>query len=217
MEDKPKISVIIPVFNVEKYLRECLDSICAQTFTNWECICVDDGSTDNSLAILAEYAANDSRFRIIHREHANAGACRNAGLDVARGKFLSFLDSDDVFAPRMLEFHVKAIEKYNADVSICGMAKYRDGEKMPLLVNAIAEKFESYYENPAQNLDIYGKWNGRAWDKLFNAEFVLRYSIRFQEIRSTNDMRFTYTALALADKVVFLNGALIAHRLNSTS
>ncbi len=213
----PKISIIIPVYNVEKYLKECLDSVCAQTFTDWECICVDDGSTDSSPKILDEYAIKDSRFRIIHREHSNAGACRNTGMDVAKGEYYSFLDSDDVFAPKMLEFHLKTIVKNEADISVCKMIRYRDGEELPSLASKTTKKFESYYDTPAQSIDIYEKWNGRAWDKLFKAKLISEYSIRFQEIRSTNDMRFTYTALSLSKKVVCIDSVLIAHRLNPTS
>ena len=97
MNDTPTISIVMPVYTVASYLRDCLDSVRAQTFTDWECICVDDGSTDDSPDILDEYAAKDKRFRVVRREHSNAGACRNAGLDLARGEFLSFLDSDDMF------------------------------------------------------------------------------------------------------------------------
>ena len=207
----------MPVYNVEKYLRECLDSVCAQTFTDWECICVDDGSTDSSSTILSEYAEKDKRISVICREHTNAGACRNAGMDVAKGEYFSFLDSDDIFASRMLELHLKSIVKFGADISICNMVAYRDKEKIPLLDNRTTKKCEFCYDSPASNIDIYEKWNGRAWDKLFNAKFIIDHSIRFQEIRSTNDMRFTYTALALSNKVVCINYELIAHRLNPKS
>lgn len=96
MSSLPKISIIVPVYNVEKYLRCCLDSIVAQTFTDWECICVDDGSPDNSGKILDEYAAKDNRFVIIHKENGGVSSARNVGLDIARGEWISFVDSDDI-------------------------------------------------------------------------------------------------------------------------
>ena len=91
----PKISVIIPVYNVEKYLRECLDSLLNQTFKDIEIICVNDGSTDGSLNILNEYASKDSRFIIINQNNQGLSAARNNGLNVAKGDYVAFLDSDD--------------------------------------------------------------------------------------------------------------------------
>lgn len=98
-----KISVIIPVYNVEKYLRECLDSVVNQTFKDIEIICVDDGSTDKSLEILQEYKRKDDRFVILQQRHSGAGAARNYGLKLAEGKYIQFLDSDDYFEPTLLE------------------------------------------------------------------------------------------------------------------
>ena len=94
-----KVSVIIPVYNVEPYLKQCMDSVVGQTLKDIEIICVDDGSTDGSLDILKEYATEDSRIQIIEQKNAGAGAARNNGMRHATGKYLSFLDSDDFFEP----------------------------------------------------------------------------------------------------------------------
>lgn len=115
----PVVSVIIPVYNQEKYLRKCLDSVCNQSLQNIEVICVNDGSTDNSKEILENYAKQDSRIHILSQKNQGAGAARNLGMQVARGKYLSFLDSDDIFEPLMLETMVRAIEKDDADVLVC--------------------------------------------------------------------------------------------------
>lgn len=96
-------SIIIPVYNVAPYLRECLDSVLAQTFTDWEAICIDDGSTDGSGAILDEYAAKDKRFRVIHQKNAGVGAARNLGIDTAGGEYVTFLDGDDAYDRSWLE------------------------------------------------------------------------------------------------------------------
>ena len=111
-----KVSVIIPVYNVEPYLKQCMDSVVGQTLKDIEIICVDDGSTDNSLDILREYAAEDSRIQIIEQKNAGAGAARNNGMRYATGKYLSFLDSDDFFEPRMLEKAYDLAEKDQADL-----------------------------------------------------------------------------------------------------
>lgn len=99
----PKFSIIIPVYNVAPYLRECLDSVLVQTFTDWEAVCVDDGSTDESGAILDEYGRRDSRFVVIHQLNGGEGAARNTGLAVAKGEWICFLDSDDIFRSDALE------------------------------------------------------------------------------------------------------------------
>lgn len=107
-----KFSIIIPVYNVDPYLRECLDSVLSQTFSDWEAICVDDGSTDGSGAILDEYAEKDARFRVIHQKNAGVSAARNVALDCARGEWIGFLDADDVWASIALQSTVGVLKKY---------------------------------------------------------------------------------------------------------
>ena len=119
-----EISVIVPVYNSEKYLKQCLDSIVGQTFKDIEIICVNDGSTDSSSQILAEYASKDDRFVIINQENGGAGKARNTGLDASRGKYLSFLDSDDFFESTMLEKAYKKIEQDNSDFVVYNSDQY---------------------------------------------------------------------------------------------
>lgn len=111
-----KISVVIPVYNAERFLRHPLESVLAQTHSDWECICVDDGSTDGSGAILDEYAAKDARFRAIHQPNGGEGAARNAGMDVATGELVAFLDADDAWHPDALKLVAETREKTGADV-----------------------------------------------------------------------------------------------------
>ena len=91
----PKVSIILPVYNVEKYLSQCLDSIVNQTLKDFECICINDGSPDNSLAILKEYASKDSRIKIINQENKGQSSARNVGMNFSKGKYIAFIDSDD--------------------------------------------------------------------------------------------------------------------------
>lgn len=108
----PLFSIVIPVYNVAPYLRECLDSVLAQTFANWEAICIDDGSTDEGGAILDEYAANDGRFRVIHQTNSGVSAARNAGLKFIRGDWFLFLDADDVLRPQALSNFESVLRKH---------------------------------------------------------------------------------------------------------
>ena len=115
---KPKISIIIPVYNVEKYLKRCLDSVLNQTFTDWEAICVNDGSPDNSDKILAEYAARDKRFKIVNKTNGGLSDARNAGLKKASGKYILYLDSDDCIHPQTMEILNFFADKNNAEMVV---------------------------------------------------------------------------------------------------
>ena len=115
----PKVSIIVPVYKVEQYLRRCLDSIVAQTFTDWECILIDDGSPDKSGDICDEYAERDGRFRVIHQENKGVSAARNAGLDAARGEWIGFVDSDDWVENNFIELLYLSACESGADIVGC--------------------------------------------------------------------------------------------------
>lgn len=117
------ISVIIPVYNAENYLKRCLDSVINQTYKNLEIILIDDGSTDNSGEICDEYAKTDNRIKVIHKENGGVSQARNEGLRVATGEYIGFLDSDDFILHNMYENLIKQLELNDADISICGFAK----------------------------------------------------------------------------------------------
>ena len=209
----PKVSVTIPVYNVEKYLRECLDSVCAQTFTDWECICVDDGSTDSSPSILDEYAAKDKRFTIIKREHSNAGACRNAGLDIAKGEYLSFLDADDVFASRMLENMLRIAEEYGPDIVVCSKMDFSLAEQLNAFYLKAKERHSvEILHKPAETINIFERWMGWAWDKLFKRVQVIKYGFKFQECPANNDLSFVFSMLSVARSIVEVREVFVAHR-----
>jgi len=114
---RPKISIIIPMYNVEKYLCRCLDSVLNQTFTQWQAICVDDGSPDNSGKIAEEYAARDKRFVVVHKENGGLSDARNAGFPYATGKYIMYLDSDDFIHPQTMEIAYNIAEKNKSDIA----------------------------------------------------------------------------------------------------
>lgn len=118
----PKVDIIIPVYNVERFLRRCLDSVVSQTFTDWRAICVDDGSTDGCAAILDSYAAADQRFEVIHKENGGLSDARNCGMDAARAEYVMFVDSDDLIHPQTLEIALGLARRDGSDV----VSWYRD-------------------------------------------------------------------------------------------
>lgn len=210
-----RVSVIIPVHNAERYLRACLDSVLAQTFRDFEVICVDDGSTDGSAAILAEYAEKDSRVRVVTGPKTDAGAARNAGYAASSGECMLFLDADDVFAPTLVEALVRGIETSCADVAICRYESFPDGCRLP----PFSRKTGSWrtIETPTSSVDIFRRWMGWSWDKLIRRSLIERYALRFQEIAASNDLAFVFAAVSLAQRIAETDAVLVAHRLHAGS
>ena len=120
--EKPLLSIIVPVYDVERYLPKCIDSILAQTFTDFELILVEDGSPDGCPALCDAAAARDARIRVLHQKNGGLSAARNAGLDVARGEWIGFVDSDDYIAPEMYEALYQAVQSTGADLALCDYA-----------------------------------------------------------------------------------------------
>ena len=217
-----KISIIIPVYNAEEYLYECLDSLINQTMKNTEIICIDDGSTDNSYEILSEYAAKDNRFIILQQENKGAGAARNKGMEIAKGEFLAFLDADDFFEHDMLEITLNKIEKTQADFVIFNSNQFDDKTKQ--FVDS--DWFVIYDFFPNEETFNYSQISGNifksivgwAWDKLYRTSFVKKHNLKFQEQRTTNDALFVFSALFLASKISLLKNdkKLVHHRINNS-
>lgn len=211
---QPKVSVIIPVYNAQAYLCDCLDSIVRQTLRDIEIICIDDGSTDNSLAILEQYAAQDSRFRILRQENQGAGAARNHGLQYARGIFLSILDCDDFFEPDMLERGYWAGISGNADIVVLGCDYYDDQSQAfspcDYGINKSILPSKAVFSPRDVKRDVFKLFVGWSWDKLFRRSFVLRHQLQFQEQRTSNDLLFVFGALVLADRIT-VDSQICAH------
>lgn len=186
----PKVSIIVPVYKVEKYLRECLNSILAQTFTDWECLLIDDGSPDKSGEICDEYAAKDTCFRVFHKQNGGVSSARNLGLDKACGEWVTFVDADDMIAPDFLCALVEPTQEYeDLDFVHAGCCNYRDGK-----IVGIEQQYEPYIgNNPAY---LFNKFRGLTVSKLFRLENVNHWSdglpLRFDEkMKIAEDMAFT--------------------------
>ncbi len=202
----PKISIIIPVYKVENYLARCLNSLLKQTFIDFEVILVDDCSPDNSGAICDEYAAKDSRFKVIHAEkNGGLSVARNLGLAQSKGEYIAFIDSDDYVAPEYLQVLLDTLEKNQADIAQCGFYEVID-DKEPEKVEsqAIMKKYtkEDTYEF------LYGVgdanvFNFIVWNKLFKAKIL--QSIHFENGLRNEDVIFTSYALMKARVVALSN------------
>ena len=218
-----KVSVIVAVYNAEKYLRQCLDSIAEQTLHDIEIICVNDGSTDGSLEIIEEYAERDERFCIYNKENEGLGgaSARNLGLERARGEHISILDSDDFFEPDMLEKAVKKSDETGADIVVFGGYEYDDKNGAVNKVTSILderlvpdkESF-SYKDCPDR---IYQISQGMAWNKLYRSTFLKKHDLRFQKIKYTDDAYFTFAHMVLAKKIAVVKECLCYYRINTGS
>ncbi len=211
----PKVSVIIPVYNVEKYLGECLDSILGQTLKDIEVICVDDGSTDGSPAILRDYTALDPRIRVIHQENAGAGPARNTGLAAATGEYVAFFDPDDWCDKEMFARIYDEAARTRSDIVIAGMRRYRPNEMRPVVarlsdgVLSLARPFSP--EQMGRGLFVDCRAN--PFPKLFRREFISANRISFQAIPRVNDLFFSFVSLAKAERISVLEDAPYCYRL----
>ena len=209
-----KISVIIPVYNVEKFMRNCIDSCINQTYKNLEIILVDDGSTDNSGKICDEYKNKDERIKVIHQKNMGLAGARNSGLDIATGKYIMFLDSDDFYEPNSCEVLYKEIEEKNADY---------------VIGNYIHTDYEGVkWENPIFNqenfklsIDDYKKsffvMNSTEWNKIFKREFIEKYSLRFVLGAFAEDAIFSTFCYVHTDNAYYINDIVYNYRQNKTN
>ena len=210
------LSVIIPVYNVEKYLAECLDSVCAQTLGDIEIICIDDGSTDSSLEILKEVAAKDSRLRILRQQNRGAGAARNYGIREAKGQYLFFADADDRLVPDLLEKATALAEKASADIVAFGFRRFNangmQGRQLGYLGQWLPSG-QTVFSRADCPDHILRMTYPAPWNKLFSRRFVLEAGLRFDEISSSNDIAFSAVASFKARRIAVLNEALYFHRV----
>jgi len=217
----PKISIIIPVYNVEKYLRECLDSCVNQTLENIEIICVDDCSPDNSIEILREYQIKDSRIKILrHKTNKNLGAARNTGLENATGEYVWFVDSDDYIDTKACQILYDAIKEFDVDMLSFSALKFVDEDKKRQFI------YDKYYHQGVQINKIYHpktNWkelvfsnlNVTAWAYLTKRSFIQNF--RFREGIWHEDTDFTPILLTSADSFCYIPYTAYFQRINSES
>lgn len=206
---EPLISVIVPIYNVEPYLRQCIDSILAQTYRNLEIILVDDGSPDDCPAICNEYAKIDSRIKVIHKKNGGLSDARNAGLDIAIGEYIGFVDSDDWIMPDMFEYLLQGILGYKAEISYCGFINVH--ETWLDYQNEQTDKV--YTTETALNELFFDRLKNFAWNKLYKAE--LWKKVRFPAGRNFEDILTMYKLFEQAKRIAILKEPKYYYRIRN--
>lgn len=213
-----KISIVMPVYNCEKYLRPCLDSLCKQTLKAIEIICVDDGSTDTSMDILQEFKEKDKRIHILTQNHMGAGMARNKGMKVAKGSFLLFLDSDDYFDKNMCEKAYYQALRYNAEVVLFGAKRIdmQTGQQQKMGWILRSEELPKGRAFSGEEISdrIFQITSNASWSKLYRKKYLESKGLEFQNIKHTNDAYMTRCAIAMAKRMVVLDESLLTYRYN---
>ena len=211
-----KLSVIVPVFNSQKYLHRCISSILNQTHKELQLILVDDGSTDDSGRICDSFAENDSRIIVIHQSNVGVSEARNRGLEVATGDFITFVDSDDYIESIMYEELIRLLVKYNADISHCG---YKRVDAEGVVLKEVNGTHRVFCQNSieASNCFLQGKYfNCGIWNKLFKSE--LFKDIRFDgNLRINEDVVVGFLAFQKAKNIVFCDESYYCYVVHKES
>lgn len=217
-----KVSVVIPVYNVEDFLGECLDSICNQTLEDIEIICVNDGSKDKSLEILNEYASRDKRMTVIDQENGGHAVATNRGMKLATGKYIFFMDSDDILELTALEDTYKVAEERDVDFVIFQAINYymdtgklveAENYSMNELADDVGDSVFNWKDIKKHVFNI----TVTPWSKLYNREFVMKNNIIYPEGLVFDDNVFFFETLFAADRITFLRKHLFKRRWYSSS
>lgn len=210
----PKISIIVPVCNVEKYLSKCLDSIVNQTLKNIEIICVDDGSTDNSGAILDSYSQNDSRIKVIHKKNSGYGNSMNVGMDCAEGEYIGIVESDDCILPEMYEELYKAAKESNLDFVKSDAVFW--WERIGYSYNVHYDYLQEYYDKVLMGnaRHVFYKFLMNIWTGIYKRDFLKNHNIRFNETpgASYQDNGFWFQTMTFADRAMWIGKSYYMYR-----
>lgn len=214
----PKVSIVVPIYNVSKYLKQCLDSIVQQTLTDIEIICVNDGSTDDSLAILQEYAEQDHRIKVIDKPNSGYGHTMNIGLEKATGEYIGIVESDDFIEPDMFEKLYEIASCHNVDVIKSNFFEYYEQTNANVIKNLIPEYCFDRVVQPVAYPAIF-RMMPSIWSALYRKAFLDKNAVRFVESAgaSYQDTGFIFKVWAMTDRAYFIPNALLHYRSDNVN
>ncbi len=215
MKTKDLISIIIPVYNVEKYLNECLDSVARQKYSNLEIILVNDGSTDNSKEICENFCKRDSRFILINKENGGLSSARNVGLDNFKGDYLAFIDSDDIVSENYISDLYEVIKKYNCDIAISGYKRFNDSVPCPISLNKVVELSSNMVIKKILYQSEQEVFSVSACSKLYSKKIFS--DIRYPENKINEDVAVFVPIFEKCSKVVCIYNYNYFYRVNVQS
>ena len=211
-----KISIIIPIYNAEKFIARCIESLLQQTLTEIEIICINDGSTDNSLNILESYKKNDSRIKIINKENDGVSAARNKGIIESTSKYIMFVDADDYVLPKMCQKLYEYAEKSDTDIVQCQHINLVYGQIKLLSDKPVSKKAHFLYDNIKQDFQINDYIF--CWDKLYKRDFIIKNKIEFPiGQKFAEDFIFVINAYIMNPKILIIKDYLYIHNINAFS
>ena len=212
----PIISVIVPVYNVEKYLVRCLESIVAQSFQDYECILIDDGSPDNCPAICDQYVKKDKRFRTIHQSNHGLSSARNTGISHSTGEWICFVDSDDFIHPDYLKILYLVAKKYAADVVSCKYEIIHEDDELTEEIN-VQKPVVEYIKTGKEVFELHykkGMFSFNVWDKIYKKDIITHY---FPVGLYHEDQYFNTHILPFCNCVISISNNIYRYRLRCTS
>jgi len=218
MRNRPLVSIIIPVYNVQEYLGTCLDSIVCQTYQELEIIAVNDGSTDNSLAILEDYTQKEPRLRVLHQENQGLSAARNKGLNEAKGEHIIFVDSDDYIAADLVELCVTSFQQKGVDVLVYNHGVFKDGQnEIQPRVKAIQPGLRTNTEYLKEVINLKtDTWNP-VWLYAFKLDFLNHHRLRFYKGVYHEDILFTPSMICASQQIAVIPEILYYYRIRPGS
>lgn len=216
-----KVSIIVPIYNAEKYLDRCMQSIYAQTLTEYEIILVNDGSKDNSLALCKEYAKKDSRVCVIDKENGGAGSARNAGIEIAKGEYIAFPDADDWFEKEMYQDLYDLAKSGNFDIVFSGVNYYQQGKTGEMVYSRSASceavEFNTQKECRQRVMELFPTTTifDVPWNKLYKRDLIHKNNVRFRDLRRCQDATFNLDVYHYVEKIAVMDKAYYNYMENT--